>query len=115
MPELSARVVHEVRRHLSAIGMSGRQLAELADLPQRTVADKLALRSPFTITDLERICGVLGVAPADVLFSVEGEGIEIPKAPDVIDGEVISDRAAEAIAGLVLLDRELREGPPPIE
>lgn len=85
MPELSDRVVDEVRRRLNAASMSGRSLAELAGVPQRTIADKLARRSPLTLDDLEVVCGVLGVAPADVLMAVEGEGIEIPKAARVLD------------------------------
>lgn len=71
MPELSASVVVELRRRLSAVGLSGRRLADLAGMPQRTIADKLALRTPLTLDDLDRIAGVLGCAPSDVVIAVE--------------------------------------------
>lgn len=119
MPELSDRVVDEVRKRLNLLGMSGRQLAELADVPQRTLADKLALRSPFTLDDLERVCGVFGVPPADVLLAVEGEGIELRKV-DVIDGQLdLVDEVDEWTgpepfpASWCVRDGELAELPPP--
>jgi DNA-binding Xre family transcriptional regulator len=69
MRELSSRVVDQVQALMRGRNMSGRHLAVLAGMPQRTVADKLARRAPFTLDDLSAVCGVLDVEPVDVLIA----------------------------------------------
>jgi transcriptional regulator with XRE-family HTH domain len=65
--ELSTAVAEEIRRLLDERGMSGRELARLTEIPQRTVAAKLAGRNPFDLDDVAVICRVLEVSVTDLL------------------------------------------------
>jgi transcriptional regulator with XRE-family HTH domain len=65
--DLSRAVAGEVRRLLDERGISGRQLAERAGIPQRTVANKLSGRNPFDLDDVAKVCAVLEVDVTDLL------------------------------------------------
>lgn len=65
--QLSRAVAAEIRRLLDERSMSGRELARRTGIPPRTVAAKLADRSPFDVDDLQVIAGVLEVDVTDLL------------------------------------------------
>lgn len=65
--QLSRAVAAEVARLLADRGMSGRELARLTGIPQRSVADKLAGRRPLDLDDVAVICEVLGVSAPDLI------------------------------------------------
>jgi transcriptional regulator with XRE-family HTH domain len=65
--QLSRAIAAEIRRLIDERGMSGRELARRTGIPSRTVAAKLADRSPFDVDDLQAIARVLEVDVTDLL------------------------------------------------
>jgi len=65
--QLSRAVAAEIRRLLEERGISGRELARRTGIPSRTIAHKLADRTPFDVDDLQAIAGVLEVDVTDLL------------------------------------------------
>jgi transcriptional regulator with XRE-family HTH domain len=65
--QLSRAVAAEIRRLLDERGISGRELARRTGIPSRTVAHKLADRTPFDVDDLQSIAGVLEVDVTELL------------------------------------------------
>lgn len=65
--ELSTAVAEQVRRLLDERGISGRELARLTGIPQRTIAKKVAGQHPFDLDDLAKIAAALGVDVTDLL------------------------------------------------
>lgn len=60
---LATGVTDEVRRLLSALGMSQTQLARAAQIPPSLIHRALKGDRELTLTELDRVARVLGVTP----------------------------------------------------
>lgn len=65
--QLTEAVAVQIRRLLEERGISGNQLAKATGISQPSIARKLRGATSFDLADLDRICVVLGVKPAEVL------------------------------------------------
>lgn len=61
----------EVRRLCADRDWSGRELSRRTGIAQRSVTDKLAGRTPFDLSDLQRVAGALEVRVTDLLSAAE--------------------------------------------
>jgi transcriptional regulator with XRE-family HTH domain len=69
--QLSRALAEELRRLLADRGISGRELSRLTGIPQKTLAGKLADRTPFDLDDLQAIAGVLEHSASDLVAWAE--------------------------------------------
>jgi transcriptional regulator with XRE-family HTH domain len=66
---LSTRVAEEIRAAMARRRISGAEVARRLDVSPMWVSYRLAGRQEIGLTDLERIAGVLGMSPVDLLPS----------------------------------------------
>lgn len=64
---LNDRVAAEVRANMARVRMTQTELAEVLGLTQSVVSKRLRGKIAFTVEDLEKIAGALGVHPAVLL------------------------------------------------
>jgi hypothetical protein len=69
--QLSRALTEEIRRLLDNHGLSGRELARLTGIPQRTLAKKLSGQHPFDVDDLQAIASVLEHSVSDLMTWAE--------------------------------------------
>lgn len=64
---LTAAIAEEVRALMGRRRISGAEMARRLGVSQMWVSDRLRATTAFTVTDLERIAGLLGVAVTELL------------------------------------------------
>ena len=69
--DLSRDVAAEIRRLIKERSWSGRELSRRSGIPQPSISRKLADVHPFDLDDLDAICAVLEVQPAELVAWAE--------------------------------------------
>ena len=71
---LTERVAKELRREMGGSRVSGARIARALGKSEAWVSYRLNGKQPIDLLDLERICEVLGVRPADLVVRAERTG-----------------------------------------
>lgn len=95
---LSVAVARRLRGQLAERNIKGSELARLTGLPQSTVSRKLLGGTPFTLDELQSICGVTGISLGYILVGLATESGPVPPK----DGE--SRPKPKAVSNNVPLD-----------